>query len=100
MSTRMADRFVHFATVESESRPGVTYEVKQDTVTGWLSCSCPAWRFKHEPTNERMCKHTRPLMERTNNDPGALRRLREQIETHPVFRNESDLQAAVLEAML
>jgi transposase InsO family protein len=98
------ERFVHFATVESESTPGKTYEVKQDTQTGLLSCSCPAWRFKHEPTNERVCKHIRPLLERAgygydSGSIGRLNRLREQISDRPIFHNETDLQKAVLEAM-
>ena len=105
MSQMSATRFVHFATVESESRPGVTYEVKQDTQTGLLSCSCPSWRFKHEPTNERVCKHIRPLLDRAGADysPASIARLnklREQISPQTNFRNETDLQKAVLEAML
>lgn len=33
------------ATVESENRPGVRYDVKRNEA-GQLGCDCPAFRFK------------------------------------------------------
>ena len=51
---------------------GWRYEVKHDLETAQFFCSCPSFRFDSEgkklygyarPSNERTCKHTRPLIE-------------------------------------
>ena len=43
------------ASVESDSRPGVTYSIKQ-APNGRIGCTCPAYRFKK---GEKTCKHIR-----------------------------------------
>lgn len=42
------------ATFPSRSKPGKTYDVKEDEA-GNLSCDCPAWIYKANGT--RTCRH-------------------------------------------
>jgi len=87
----LSSRFEYYTTVRSETREGVTYEIKRDTVTGHLSCSCPAWRYQHLPTNERYCKHTRALMQISDED-------RRQVTQRPV--TERELREMVARALV
>jgi hypothetical protein len=53
----------HKWSVESESRPGVFYDVELHVEdrgalkAGAFTCSCMAWRFQKKPVSERICKH-------------------------------------------
>lgn len=42
--------------VESESRPGTTYEIRKSHQDGKTYCTCPAWVFKARKGNG-VCKH-------------------------------------------
>lgn len=50
--------WTYVATVESETRPGVRYEIKR-APCGALGCSCPAYRFVK---GRKSCKHIAALL--------------------------------------
>ena len=45
------------ARMESHSREGTVYEIRQSGDRTHLYCNCPAWRFQRLPPRERTCKH-------------------------------------------
>jgi len=102
----MADRTW---TVESFSRPGVTYEVvlhldaKGSFKAGAFSCSCPAWRYQRRPVSERTCKHVQEVQAHVKAQDEAFHAIKEIRGSEIEFQEEAVVNgriAGLLESIM